>query len=389
MMSFHYGALQALYWMLFGAINGFVTVYLLGQGLDESIIGLLIAASNTVAALIQPLLAGWIDRTSRFRLKDIGLAVALGIGLLLALSLSVPAVSIVGFLLATVLIWALQPIVNSVAIYYLNRGDRLNFGTARAAGSGFYALMSFIVGYLIIRHGVSVIPIAGLVMSGLIGLTFSLFVMEHTADTVDPYKYVEKRVGFWREQRFFVLFLIGIILLFTFHTCATTYLIQIVERIGGDASTMGTAAAVMAIVEIPVLIFSNQLIKRFGANKLLIFAAFFWVIKALGIMLAPTIPLLYLVFLTQALCYAPLIPASVHYTNQVMRPGEKVFGQALVTAAFTIGGVVGSLLGGLIISYLGVYPMMLSGVIITLIGWLIITLAIRCQTKREQPDLPR
>lgn len=383
MMSFHYGVLQALYWMLFAAINGFVTVFLLGQGLDESVIGLLIAGSNTVAALIQPILAGWIDRTTRYRLKDIGLVMALGIGVLLGVSQLIPSFTVIGFLLASILIWTLQPIVNSVAVYYLNRGDKLNFGTARAAGSGFFAIMSFIVGYLIMEYGVRIIPMSGLFVAGLVGLTFHLFSMERTNNTGDPYQYVEKGQGFWREQRFFGLFLMGIILLFTFHTFATTYLIQIVERIGGDASTMGTAAAVMAVVEIPAMIFSNQLIKRFGSRKLLVFAGFFWVIKALGIFMASSIPLLYLVFLTQGLSYAPLIPASVHFTNQVMRPGEKVFGQALVTAAFTIGGVVGSLLGGFIIRFLGVYQMMLWGVIITLIGWLIMVLAIRLQNTKE------
>ena len=377
MMSFHYGLLQALYWMLFAAINGFVAVFLLARGLDEAFIGLLVAISNTTAAILQPFTAGWIDRSKRWRIKDIGLMVVAATALGLGLGWLVPSLAVPVFFLAIILIWILQPIVNSIAIYYLNRGARLNFGITRAAGSLAFGVVSIVIGYLVKIHGADVLLIIGLWLALATAVCIHLFAMEQpAAETLDPYRHVHTGGGFWHSHRNFLIFLCGVVLLFTFHTFATTYLIRIAQRIGGDEATMGTGVAIAAIAEIPFFILSDQLIRRFGVEKILIFASLFWVIKAVGLLLAPSVPIFYLVLLTQALSYAPLIPASIFFTNASMPEHEKVFGQALLTASFTVGGVIGSLFGGLILSYLGVTNLLLAGVAITLAGGIIISLAV-------------
>lgn len=384
MISFHYGLLQAIYWMLFAAVNGFATVFLLGLGLKESTIGLLIALSNVLAAILQPLIARWIDRSTRFRLKDIGLMVVGAILMVLIIGWLFPAVAVVTFLLAIILIWTLLPMTNSLAVYYIDRGEKLNFGIARAAGSGFYGLISLIMGFLIKSYGTAIIPLSGLFMTLALGICLASFRMSHRSDKGhDPYTHLQASNHFVKEHRAFIVFLFGIILLFTFHTFTTTYLIHIVRRVGGDASTMGVATAIMAAAEIPVLMFSNRLIKRFGAPKLLITAGVFWALKAVATWLAPSIASLYLIMLLQAFSYAPLIPASIYYTNSIMKEREKAFGQALVTAGFTLGGVLGSLSGGFLVDYYGVPQLLMAGSVIAIMGAL--TLIISLNLKEVRP----
>ena len=51
--------------------------------------------------------------------------------------------------------------------------------------------------------------------------------------------------------------------------------------------------------------------------------------------------------------FALYIPASVYYVNETMAPRDKFKGQAVMTATNTLGGVIGSLLGGFLLDHSG------------------------------------
>ena len=54
----------------------------------------------------------------------------------------------------------LQPLVNSVSIYYINRGVNVDFGIARGIGSLLYAVCSSILGALVAQTGSRVVLVA-------------------------------------------------------------------------------------------------------------------------------------------------------------------------------------------------------------------------------------
>ena len=60
-----YMALQGLYWMMFCAASGFISLYLQGRGLSSAGIGNVTAAFGMMAALLQPVLGRITDRDSR------------------------------------------------------------------------------------------------------------------------------------------------------------------------------------------------------------------------------------------------------------------------------------------------------------------------------------
>ena len=55
-LNLTYGAIQGTYWMYFGAILSFASVFLLGKGYTNSEIGVILAAANILAVILQPLL---------------------------------------------------------------------------------------------------------------------------------------------------------------------------------------------------------------------------------------------------------------------------------------------------------------------------------------------
>lgn len=66
--------------------------------------------------------------------------------------------------------------------------------------------------------------------------------------------------------------------------------------------------------------------------------------------------------------FAIYIPASVYYANQVMDENNKVRGQAMVTMAYTVGGVFGNLIGGRLIDRYDVHVMLVVGTVCAAVG---------------------
>lgn len=68
-MTLSYSLVQGFFWMSFAAVVGFSSVYLLECGLTSSQVGLILAVSGIVAAVTQPMVAGYADQPSALSLK--------------------------------------------------------------------------------------------------------------------------------------------------------------------------------------------------------------------------------------------------------------------------------------------------------------------------------
>ena len=70
--------------------------------------------------------------------------------------------------------------------------------------------------------------------------------------------------------------------------------------------------------------------------------------------------------------FALFTPASVYYTNSLIRPSDRVKGQAYMTATNTIGSVFGSFLGGILLDVNGVPTMLLAAFAAGAVGTVIL-----------------
>ena len=69
--NLEYALIQGAYWMYYGAIYSFSSAFLLSKDYSNWEIGVILAAGNVLAILIQPAVANFADRTGRFGLDDI------------------------------------------------------------------------------------------------------------------------------------------------------------------------------------------------------------------------------------------------------------------------------------------------------------------------------
>lgn len=386
-LNFDYAALQAAYWALSCIIFCFTTVFLQFKGYSNYDIGIIFALGNIVSFVLQPLVAGHIDRRGkRVLLVCIRLTALLSLLLMLAV-LMIPK-SCLPLSAAYVILLAgnmlLQPLCISLSFYLESWGCRINFSIARAIGSLFYALGTSALGLLVQSVSENAIPASYIVFSLVLGLITLLFSVRDkrrqgvdSAPAADAAEKPSGIVEFIAENKRFALFLIGCALLYFTHSLLSNFMIEFIRNIGGDSSDLGGVTAVMALTEVPVMLLFTRLKRRFSVSSLLKFSVAMFTAKALLIYLSPCVELLYVAVLLQAGSFAVFVPASVHYVDAVIEKRNAAKGQASVTAVIALGSIFSGYVGGLLLDTTSPSFTLLVGLIASAVGTLIALLGIQ------------
>lgn len=392
-MKIKYCLLQGFYWMLFCVGSGFVTAYLVNVGVSAAAVGLITAAFCGLSAVIQPWLGRIADKQGRFRWSVQLKIMILGI-VLCDFLLYIQQDKILSGILCGIIVLLLNsglPLLNGAAFYYENRGIAVNFGLARGCGSLFYAVISFFLGQWLLRFGISAVSVSGMVIGLILLFMMPLFPCdrEDTADAgyQDLHQQQEaalrkeepdgRKEGFFRTYKLFTVMLAGVLILFIFHNMTCTYLLQIVDRVGGTSKEMGTTLAIAAILEIPVMFGFSYIVKRYRSSALLAVCGVFFLLKSLIYLLAGSVEMIYAAQLLQPFSYALLASAGVYYTDEAMRPEHKLRGQAYQGSAATLGCVFGNLIGGFVVDNYGVFPMLITAAVFAGMGCVIMCIVSR------------
>lgn len=364
-LMMQYCILQGAYWSSFCVIYAFATVFLLSRGFESSMIGVIIATGNILGVVLQPMVASIADRSEKISLHKLTAILSVIMILLLVLLYFVPngllAVAVL-FLLTDTFLQVIQPLVNSVSVYYVNQGVSVDFGAARGIGSLSYAAASYVLGIAVEKFGTRSILVAGILVALVLLVTvLSMPVLSSSAASQPKEKEPEQNdaglLVFAGRYKNFMLTLAGITLLFTFHNMNNAYLIKVIENVGGTSADMGRMLSIAAVTELPIMFLFSKISKHFKSSTLLMVSGVFFAIRAAGFMLAGNVMIMYLVAMLQIGSFALYIPSSVYYVNETMLDQDKFKGQAVMTATNTLGGVFGSLFGGFLIDNAGVGAM--------------------------------
>ena len=387
-LNIYYSFLQIAYWVTSAVVFCFTTVFLQFRGYSNYEIGIVFAVGNIIGFVSQPLIAGYIDRSDRRTLlRCIRITAVLAVLLMLAVYL-LPSGS-VSLIVAYALLVAgntlLNPLCISLSFYIESWGCGINFSRARALGSLSYAVCNVILGMLVQRVSENAVPTAFILFSSLLGLATLLFVPVDRAHRIAaPERRMqsasEKPSGlleFARENKRFMLFLLGTATLYFTHGMIGNFMIEFIRSIGGGSEDMGNVLAFMTVVEVPVMLLFGRLTQRFRCSSLLRFAVIMFTVKELMIYLASSLPALYAAEALQAFSFALFVPASVRYVDEVIAKHNAVKGQAFVTSMMTLGSIFASYIGGLLLDTSTPGFTLLIGVIVSAVGTLIMLGAIQ------------
>lgn len=371
-----YALVQGGYWMCFCMIASYASVYLLGQGFNNTEIGLLIGMSGAVSAVLQPWIGGIVDRSRKVTLKGLITFFSAAVVVLAAILLltSRKTVVTIGYGAMYAALQVLLPLVYSLGMESINQGSPLNFGAARSGGSLIYAVTTYITGILTAKSGAFVIPAMGAVFGLFLAVSAWCFPLapKTVKEKENGQKQTVSEQGFFGRYPRYLLLVAGCILIFVSHGIINNFQFQIIESKGGDSSSMGVALAIAALSEIPTMFLFGELVKRRKSSFWLKLSSIFFVVKSLGTLVCPNVAGLYLVSALQMLGYALFTVSSVYYVNTIMDEHDRVKGQSYMTMTNTIGMVIGSFLGGPLIDCFGVWAMLGMSTVLAAIGMVII-----------------
>lgn len=364
-----YALVQGLYWMSFCIIFTFSSIYLLDRGFRNTEIGLLIAVSGAISAVLQPLAGDFADRKKNLSLRVLVIIISclmliLAAGLFLAAKQPVMTLLFYGMLV--VLLQVLTPLLYSLGMRCVNKGVSLNFGLARGIGSLAFAGISYLAGLLVAAVGAVVIPflIAGIYMLLIVAVSaFRYDVAAPSGCEEEGAKLQQKggrkETGFFKRYHRFLMLLAGAVLVFTSHNMINNFAFQIVQSKGGGSEAMGTMIALAAGSELPIMFLFGWMVKKVSSGTWLKISGVFFFIKALATYAVTGMGGMYLIQGLQMFGFALFVVASVYYVNQIMDEKDRVKGQAYMTMTNTLGSVLGSLAGGALIDMAGIRIMLL------------------------------
>ena len=387
-----YTFLHINYWAIYSALSGFTAVYMMALGMKASQIGIAMACSSIFSSIVQPPLATFADSTRKFTIRNITIFIA-ALGLLMVIRLNIVpgsrSTKAVMFVSSMALTNIMLPLINSISVYYNNRGQYINYGLSRGIGSFSYAVMSYILGYTVRMFGEGTITLTALILYIILIIAIMQFKMpKKSSDMVSEMasegnENNENKQNFFIKHKRYMLLLFGVVFSFSFHSMTNTYMIQIMEMLGGDSRQMGISVALAAALELPTMMLFSRIVKRINSANLMKIAALSFFIKSVIFFMAGSVFAIYAGQIMQMFSFALFIPASVYYANLIMDEKDKVKGQAFMTTSFTLSGVLGNLLGGYLIDIIGVHNMMGVSVSFALIGFIIVSMGADSRKENE------
>ncbi|MHB8087850.1 MAG: MFS transporter [Anaerolineaceae bacterium] len=395
----HFSMIQAIYIMGYCSIYSYAAVFLLARGFTNSQVGLTLTLSSVMGLLVQPIVASFADKTKKFSLRSIVAVMLLGMIFFALLLFIIPrpvlGVGILYMILLT--FFATQvPLVTTMSMDHINNGVPINFSLARGIGSFAYAILSIGLGYLVDDFGAGVIMLVNIAL-GLLGMALVLSFQKAKRSGDDGVEDEVKPTGlleFAKNNKRFMLVVASISILFFSHVTISTFMIQIIETVGGSSADMGMANSVAAIVELPAMALFPLLYKKIhNAGLLMKVSGVAFLIKTVVTLVAPSVFWVDAAMSLQFFAYAMFIPASVFYVNEVISGADQNKGQALMGMVMGISGLLGNILGGLMLDSRGGVPFMLTvGLGVSLAGFVMLILVDRRKKtvgNQEKPSLAK
>lgn len=395
LLNLDYALIQAIYWMLYAAAGIFVSVFLLDKGYSNTSIGTIIAVGSLLAILLQTIIANITDSIEKItnitmiKILLIVLFVLVVAALIIGEKSAALTIAYVGIIVVHT---AMHPFVNALSFTLEETGHTVSYGLGRSMGSLAAGVICFLLGYLVAWFSPDVILHVAII--NLILMTIVVFATDRHykkgianvsitgkavssapdkefADVIEDEHTVSMK-EFITRNKLFVIMSIGIVGLFFGNVILENFTVQIVEGIGGDTEQMGFVIFLLSIFEMPAMLGFSRLKKHFSYEFLLRVAAVFFTIKITLMYLADSMTMIYLAQLCQILGYGLLFPALVSFIDHIMQKHEAIRGQAIFTISLTVGNVLGSVLGGMILDMYSSKTLLLISSAVSLAGTLII-----------------
>jgi PPP family 3-phenylpropionic acid transporter len=343
---------KAYYLLYYGAAASlipYLPIYYQSIGLSGNEIGMLVAIPPLVMLVGAPLWGGLADATRQHK-RLLMLAVALALVSVAALSLITRFVIFIPVVAAYALFIApVMPLVDNTVMEKLGEHSG-KYGKQRLWGAIGWGIAAPVVGWLIESSGLHW-TFFGYIVLMAVGLVVIWFL---------PVSQTSIGSKFWLGLRSLLLnwqWIIFLLLVFiggTILSIISSFLFLYLNDLNASKTLMGLSLTIATISELPVLFFSEHLLKLSGARGLLIFALLISVTRSLAYSFINTSGLVLLIQLLHGPSFSAMWVAGVSYANKIAPQGMGATAQGLFSGVqLGLAGTFGGLVGGLLYENLG------------------------------------
>jgi PPP family 3-phenylpropionic acid transporter len=356
-----------MYFAYAAGTSAFAATYLLAKGLNATQVGTLLATSNLLACLAQPVIGDVVDRIKGFVIPKIMTGIFAGIVIcMMIIQFLCPSVGMVGLLYGIILFLSsiTNSLNNSVCAYYTNHGCAINYGVGQGVGSFSFSVASLGFGYLMAWLGVdamlwTVFGLAILMIITVLGYPKIDIVEDTLSDERKEQK--DDRVSllvFFGKYKMFMFTMIGVMFVSMCHYMSENYFIAIFERIGGGSEDVGIGMFVACLSAVPFFLCFEKLRLKIDIYFFMKLGGVCFVIKTILLIMATQVWHIYLIQLMQTVTYAALYQPLYYMARRRISEADLVKGQAVALSMYTLGGACGSFVGGRMLDAYGVIAML-------------------------------
>lgn len=373
-LQMKYNFLHIWYWVTSCTIYGYVAVFLQYKGLTNTQIGIVTGGGAVISIFVSPFISSLISKIKGLTIKKLMLILymIMTVAFLCLTLLPLPAFLIMALYISLIcLVVSNVPFLSTICMDYLKTGHYLNFGLSRGLGSISYAISAVVIGQFIEFFDPNVIAPVFIIFGIL--LIVLLFSMPDCKIEREEVSNDNDIISFIKNYKIFFFILLGFAFSFAASSTLSTYLINIVKKLGGSTSLYGIAIFLMAASEMPVMAVTHSLLKKFKSETLLIVAITCYILRNFTICLAPHLVILLIGMMFQGVSYGLFTAVITYYVNDHIQPAHQMSGQTMIGIMTTgIGSTIGNVFGGILQDTFGLNSMLIFACILTLLGVIIV-----------------
>lgn len=365
------------FWLLFffqyaaiAAYYTYLNVYYRKVNLTGTEIGLINMAISLVGVAFAIFWGNISDRTGRPRYL-----ISLGAVGALVIAQFVPTVSTFSaFLLLGIIssIAASAPgtLTDSTTLAWLGE-RREDYARYRLGGTFGYVITGTVIGFIFDRIGLRMMfPLYGVIM-----LIFAIFAQLIPDLPVRLEVKSGKAIGEMIHKPVWIIFTICVFLVWIASNASIMFMGVVLDSMGAPQGLIGLAVTIGAIVEIPFMMYSPRLLRRFGPERILIIALSLMVVRYFLLSWMPepwwAIP----INIINGPAFVFFWNGAVTLANRMAPQGLAGTVQGMFNSTMNLAGVVSALLTGILFDRLGPNGMFLVMAFCVLAAFLLFAIA--------------
>jgi len=356
-LNLHGMLLQFTFWFGFCTYLAFLIITLIDYGWSASAAAGAMTVMSVIMLVAQPVYGFISDKYFSEKKLSVVLIVASAICLfLLPVSLGSGSNALVWLNMTAITLFGLPigGLMDSWIVGLSQEFPGVNYGIVRGMGSLAFASSAQIAGMITYAFGHGARFTMGgvfVALSAIVALTFrATRKAPPTGEENNASNEATKLTGkealklVFSSKQYCLLLAVSFFLMLSMAAVGVLLQVLILD-LDGTTAQIGTATAVMAGSEVPVMFMTGFLLKKFGFKKLFVFASLFYLVRLTLMATATSLGMLIVIQGLQGLSFAIILPVSMGYLSHIVDERVRTTAIAIfgaVTASLT--GILGNLI---------------------------------------------